>query len=183
MCVDPGVAFGESGGGVLHSVKFVSPCRWHPVDSSVHFWAFGWQHGPCDACGLTGCLIAALNAEPPSIGMAVMGQGALATRVSDGRAARVVVAFVVALADPHFEWRSRAVTCWTVRPGQRAAVSVSIWTASPGARAFRAPEMRTASGLRVRRCVWLSGVTALTGAIGWRATLSAISCPVVAAEI
>ena len=40
-----------------------------------------------------------------------------------------------------------------------------------------APEMRTASGLRVRRCVWLSGVKVLTGAIGWRATLSAISSP------
>ena len=168
MCVDPGVAFGDLGGGVLHSVKCVSPCRWHPVDSSVHFRTFGWQHGPCDACGLTGCLIVVLNAEPPSIGMAVMGQGALATRVSDGRAARVVVAFVVALADPHFECRSMAVTCWTVRPGQRAAVSVSTWTAS---------------GLRVRRFVLLSCVTALTGAISWRATLSAIICPTVAAEI
>ena len=183
MCVDPGVAFGDLGGGVLHSVKFVSPCGWHPVDSSVHFRTFGWQHGPCDACGLTGCLIVVLNAEPPSIGMAVRGQGALTTRVSDGRAALLAVAFVAAMADPHLEWRSMAVTCWTVRPGQRAAVSVLMGTASPGAQAFRAPEMRTASGLRVRRCVWLSGVKALTGAISWRATLSAISCPTVAAGI
>ena len=74
MCVDQGVAFGDLGGGVLHSVKCVSPCRWHPVDSSVHFRTFGRSHGPCDACGLAGRLIAALNAEPLSIGMAVMGQ-------------------------------------------------------------------------------------------------------------
>ena len=45
MCVDPGVAFGDLGGGVLHSVEFMSPCRWHPVDSSVHFRPFGWPHG------------------------------------------------------------------------------------------------------------------------------------------
>ncbi|MCY4005281.1 MAG: hypothetical protein OXE84_00400 [Rhodobacteraceae bacterium] len=127
ICVDQGVAFGDLGGGVLRSVKCVSPCGWHPVDTPVHFRTFGRPHGQRDAFGLAGGLIAALNAESSSIGM--------------------------------------AVTCLTVRPGQRAA------------------EMRTASGLRVRRCVWLSGVTALTGAIGWRATLSAISCPVVAAEI
>ncbi len=71
MCADQGVAFGEMGGGVLHSVVCVSPCGWHPTDSSVHFRPFGWPHGPREACGLAGGLIAALNAEPPSIGMVV----------------------------------------------------------------------------------------------------------------
>ncbi len=103
MCVDPGVAFGDLGGGVLHSVEFVSPCGLHPTGSPVHFRPFGWPHGPCEACGLAGGLIAALNAEPPSIGRAVMGTGAWATLVSDGRAARLAVAWVAALADPHCE--------------------------------------------------------------------------------
>ncbi len=69
----------------------------------VHFRPFGWPHVPREACGLAGGLIAALNAEPPSIGMAVMGTGAWATRVSDGRAARLAVAWVAALANPHCE--------------------------------------------------------------------------------
>ena len=103
MCVDPGVAFGDLGGAVLHSVECVSPCGWHPTGSPVHFRPFGRSHGPCDACGLAGGLIAALNAEPPSIGMAVMGTGAWATRVSDGRAALLAVAWGAALADPHCE--------------------------------------------------------------------------------
>ncbi len=103
MCVDQGVAFGDLGGGVLHSVEFVSPCRWHPTGSPVHFRPFGWPHGQRDACGRAGGLIAALNAEPPSIGMAVMGQGALMPRVSDGCAALLAVAWGAALADPHFE--------------------------------------------------------------------------------
>ncbi len=93
-----GVAFGEMGGGVLHSVACVSPFGWHPTGSSVHFCPFGWPHGPREACGLAGGLIATLNAEPPSTGMAVMGTGAWATRVSDGRAARLA-----ARADPHCE--------------------------------------------------------------------------------
>ena len=118
MCVDPGVAFGESGGGVLHSVEFVSPCGWHSFDSSVHFWAFGWQHGPCDVCGLTGCLIAALNAEPPSIGMAVMGQGALATRVSDGRAARAAVSVSTWTASPGDKRRDAILAFLITWPGQ-----------------------------------------------------------------
>ncbi len=29
--------FGDLGGGVLHSVKCVSPCRWHPVDTPFIF--------------------------------------------------------------------------------------------------------------------------------------------------
>ena len=97
------IEFGDLGGGVLHSVEFVSPCGLHPTGSPVHFRPFGWPHGQRDACGLAGGLIAALNAEPPSIGMAVMGKGALATRVSDGRAALLAVAWVAALADPHCE--------------------------------------------------------------------------------
>ncbi len=103
MCVDPGVEFGDQGGGVLHSVEFVSPCGLHPTGSPVHFRAFGWPHGPRETFGLASCLIAAMNAEPPSIGMAVMGKGAWAPRVSDGRAARLAVAWVAALADPHCE--------------------------------------------------------------------------------
>ncbi len=51
MCVDPGVAFGDRGGGVLHSVVYVSPCGWHPTGSPVHFRPLGWPHGSCDACG------------------------------------------------------------------------------------------------------------------------------------
>ncbi len=103
MCDDQGVEFSDRGGGVLHSVKFMFLCRWHPVDSSVHFRPFGRPHGQRGACGRAGDRIAALNAEPPSTGMAVMGKGALAPRVSDGRAALLAVAFVAALADPHFE--------------------------------------------------------------------------------
>ncbi len=67
--------------------------------------------------------------------------------------------------------------------GPLVAVRVLMGTASPGARAFRAPERHTASGLRVRRCVELSGVTVLTGATGWRVTLPAITRPTVATEI
>ncbi len=48
----------------------------------VHFRPFGWPHGQREACGLAGGLIAALNAPPPSIEMAVMGTGAWATRLA-----------------------------------------------------------------------------------------------------
>ena len=90
------IEFGDLGGGVLHSVKFMSPCGWHPVEGTVHFEPFGRLQGPCAVCGLAGCLIATLNAEPPSTGRAVMGQGALATRVSRQRAPLLAVAFVAA---------------------------------------------------------------------------------------
>ncbi len=68
--------------------------------------------------------------------------------------------------------------------GQGAlATRVLMGTASPGTGAFRAPEMRTADGLRVRHCVGLSEVTALTGSVGWRVTLSAIPRPTLASKI
>ncbi len=70
MCVDQGVAFGDLGGGVLHSVEL-----------RVSLWRASYRQPRS---------FSPLNAEPPSTGMAVMGTGALATRVSDGRWALLV---------------------------------------------------------------------------------------------
>ena len=52
MCIDQEVGFGDSGSGVLHGVKYLSPCGMHPVDSSIHFCTFEWQHGQLDPFGL-----------------------------------------------------------------------------------------------------------------------------------